>query len=256
MRTCKTEETTKPAIFAHRGARLEFPENTMSAFRAAYDLGADGIELDLQRTADGVLVICHDENLERLASVNVDLKDLTWRQLSELNAGHAFPESPEERFPSLEEFLSWFAWTSLTVNIEIKNSVYPYPLIESEILYAIDQYKLRDRVIISSFSLESVVEMKHLAPDLSCAFLFKRHPYRALNAALEYGLDALHPHYANTFVPGFVSRCRHHNIAVRLWTVNSPRVTRFAIRQGIDTLITDDPAQALRIRDEWTMRRS
>lgn len=256
MRTCKTEETTKPAIFAHRGARLEFPENTMSAFRAAYDLGADGIELDLQRTADGVLVICHDENLERLASVNVDLKDLTWRQLSELNAGHAFPESPEERFPSLEEFLSWFAWTSLTVNIEIKNSIYPYPLIESEILYAIDQYKLRDRVIISSFSLGSVVEMKHLAPDLSCAFLFKRHPYRALNAALEYGLDALHPHYANTLVPGFISRCRHHHIAVRLWTVNSPRITRFAIRQGIDTLITDDPAQALRIRDEWTMRRS
>jgi len=189
LRTCKTEETTKPAIFAHRGARLEFPENTMSAFRAAYDLGADGIELDLQRTADGVLVICHDENLERLASVNVDLKDLTWRQLSELNAGHAFPESPEERFPSLEEFLSWFAWTSLTVNIEIKNSIYPYPLIESEILYAPSTNT--NSVIVSSSlrsALESVVEMKHLAPDLSCAFLFKRHPYRALNAALDTGL--------------------------------------------------------------------
>jgi len=250
LRTCRTEPTIKPTIFAHRGARLQFPENTMPAFRAACDLGADGIELDLQRTVDGKLVICHDENLGRLAGIDINIKDMTWRQLSELNAGYSFPGSPEVRFPSLEEFLSWFAWTSLTVNIEIKNSVFPYPLIESEILYAIDQYRLRDRVIVSSFNFDSVVEMKRLAPDLSCAFLFKRWPNRALSAALEYGLDGLHPHFLNMFVPGFVSRCRRHNIAVRLWTVNSPRVMRYAIRQGIDTLITDDPAQALKIRNE------
>lgn len=250
MRTCKTDEKIKPGVFAHRGARLEFPENTMSAFRAACDLGADGIELDVQRTADGTLVICHDENMARLTGEHVDLRDLTWRQLSELNAGHAFPGSPDEPFPSLEEFLSWFAWTSLTVNIEIKNSIHPYPLIESEVLFAIDQYKLRNRVIVSSFNLDSIIEMKSLAPDLSCAFLFKSHPYRALNTALECGLDALHPHYINIFVPGFIGRCRRRDIAVRLWTVNSPRVMRHAVRQGIDTLITDDPRQAIRIRRE------
>ncbi len=226
----------------------------MSAFRAAHDLGADGIELDLQRTADGTLVICHDENLERLAGENVDLKDLTWRQLSELNAAYSFPGAPEERFPSLEEFLSWFAWTELTVNIEIKNSVIPYPLIESEVLYAIDQYRLRDRVIVSSFNFDSVVEMKRLAPDLSCAFLFNRWPHRALNAARECGLDGLHPHFFNLYVPGFVLRCRCNNIAVRLWTVNLPRVMKHAIRMDVDALITDDLASALPLRDNMAKR--
>lgn len=228
----------------------------MSAFRVAHGLGADGIELDLQRTADGTLVICHDENLGRLAGEDVDLKDLTWRQLSELNASYSFPGAEEEHFPSLEEFLSWFAWTELTVNIEIKNSVHPYPLIESELLYAIDQYRLRDRVIMSSFNLDSVVEMKRLAPDLACAFLFSRKPYRALSAALECGLDGLHPHFFNLFVPGFVSCCRRRHIAVRFWTVNVPRVMRYAVWRGVDALITDDSALALSIRDEMLKRKS
>ncbi len=251
MRTCKTEETVKPAIFAHRGIHRHFPENTMSAFRAVQGLRADGIELDLQRTADGTLVICHDENLKRLAGKNVDLKDLTWRQLSELNAAYSFPGAPEERFPSLEEFLSWFAWESLTVNIEIKNSIHPYPLIESELLYAIDQYRLRDRVIVSSFNLDSVVEMKRLAPDLECAFLFKSRPFRALKAARENGLDALHPHFLNMYVPGFVLLCQYLDISVRFWTVNVPRVMRHAIRKkGVDALITDDLTLALSLREE------
>ncbi|HNZ63712.1 MAG TPA: glycerophosphodiester phosphodiesterase family protein, partial [Bacillota bacterium] len=145
-----------PMIFAHRGVRKDFPENTMPAFRAALTMGLEGIELDVQRTADGRLVICHDENLKRLTGNDLLLKDLTWEQLSALNAGFYFPGAPVERIPSLEEFFNWFAQTPLTVNIEIKNSVFPFSLIESEILDAIDHYHLRKRVIISSFNLQSV----------------------------------------------------------------------------------------------------
>ena len=178
--------------------------------------------------------------MQRLAGVDADLKDLTWRQLSELNAAYSFPGAPEEHFPSLEEFLSWFAWESLTVNIEIKNSISPYPLIESELLYAIDQYRLRDRVIVSSFNLDSVVEMKRLAPDLECAFLFKSRPFRALKAARENG-STRSAHFLNLYVPGFVSLCRYLNISVRFWTVNVPRVMRHAIRRRASTHSSERP---------------
>ncbi len=235
-------------IFAHRGVRKDFPENTMSAFRAALDMGLDGIELDVQRTADGKLVICHDEHLKRLTGEDCYLKDLTWSQLSELNAGHYFPGAPEEKIPSLEEFLSWFAWTSLIVNIEIKNSVFPYPLIESEILEAIDAYKLQERVIISSFNLQSVIEMKKLAPNVDCGYLFKRWPHKALNIAREHGLDSLHPHYFNVLAPGFLANCRRHGVPVRVWTVNRPSFMRISYRKAVDVLMTDDPKQALAIR--------
>ncbi len=239
-----------PMIFAHRGVRKDFPENTMPAFRAALTMGLEGIELDVQRTADGRLVICHDENLKRLTGNDLLLKDLTWEQLSALNAGFYFPGAPVERIPSLEEFFNWFAQTPLTVNIEIKNSVFPFSLIESEILDAIDHYHLRKRVIISSFNLQSVVEMKHLAPDIDCAYLFKRWPHRALRWALAYGLDSLHPHYLNLLAPGFVAQCREQGVKIRAWTVNHPVFMRTAGKKNIDVIMTDDPARALLIRDQ------
>lgn len=189
-------------IFAHRGVRKYHAENTMTAFKAAEAMRLDGIELDVQRTADGRLVICHDENLTRLTGRDLWLKDLTYQELSQLNVAHYFPGSPHESAPLLDEFLAWFKTSSMVVNLELKNTVIPYEGMEEEVLALVDRHGLRDRVIISSFSLESATLFKRLAPDMDVGFLYQKMLPSVVGKVLSHGLDAIHPLYANQLGPG------------------------------------------------------
>ncbi len=236
-------------IFAHRGVRKYHPENTMTAFKAAEAMGLDGIELDVQRTADGQLVICHDENLERLAGKDLWVKDLTWQELSEMNVAHYRPGSPPERVPLLDEFLEWFRTTSMVVNLELKNSVIPYQGMEEEVLGLVDRYGLRDRVIISSFSLGSVALFKQLAPGMDVGFLYQKMRPSVVGQVLKCGLDAIHPLYVNQLWCWMTRQAHRHGLKVRVWTVNNSCFIRNALWRKVDTIMTDDPELVLRIRD-------
>lgn len=239
--------TTK--IFAHRGVRKHFPENTMPAFKAADAMGLDGIELDVQRTSDGQLVICHDEPLQRLSGEDVWLKDLTYEALANLNIAHYRPESPPEKVPTLCEFLDWFVETDLIVNLELKNTIVSYEGMEKDVLDLVDHYGLRDRVIISSFSLESMILMKEMAPDIDVGFLYQRLLPCAAKTVMKHGLDAIHPIYFNQLWPWLTSHAHRKGLKVRLWTVDRPLFIWNAIWRHVDTIITDEPELALRLRD-------
>lgn len=245
--------TTK--IFAHRGVRKYFPENTMPAFKAVLDMGLDGTELDVQRTSDGKLVICHDEHLGKLAGEDVWLKDLTYEALTALNIAHYRPESPPETVPSLSEFLDWFVETDLMVNLELKNSVIPYEGMESSVIDLIDHYQIRDRVILSSFNLESVIRAKQMAPDIDVGFLYQRLLACPPQSVLDHGLDAIHPHYVNQIWPWLTRHARRHSLKVRLWTVDHPLLIRNGLWRQVDTIITDEPELALKLRSKRNERR-
>ena len=109
-------------IFGHRGARGHAPENTMASFRTALEMGVDGIELDVQQTKDGKVVVCHDHALERISNGKGWLSEHTREELFQLDFGSWFaPQFAGEKIPTLREVLQWAAPTKLLVNIEIKN---------------------------------------------------------------------------------------------------------------------------------------
>ncbi len=243
-------------IFAHRGVRKHHAENTMTAFRAAGDLGLDGIECDIQRTADGRLVICHDENLLKLTGRDLWIKDLTYDELSTLNAAHYRPGSPEEKIPLLSEFLDWFKDTGMTVNLELKNTLVPYEGMEQEVLDLIDRYQLRDRIIISSFSFESVTLMKRLAPDLDAGFLYQKFRPSYVKKTQAAGLDAIHPLFINQLCLRMTWQARKRGLKVRVWTVNHPLFIKNALWRKVDTIMTDEPELVLELRERYLKKKS
>lgn len=231
-------------IFAHRGASDVYPENTMLAFYESEKAGADGIELDVQRTSDGRTVVVHDENLERLSGQSLWVKDLTWDELCALNIAAHFPEHGSQQTPALDEVLDWILTTTLEVNIELKNSAVPIPGLEEDVLRLIDARKMRHRVIVSSFSLESVIHMKKLAPDLRCGFLAKRPARADLRCAKEHNIDAIHPHILNVYRLGFTRSLLRQGFAVRYWTATTERQYCTASRQKATAIIVNNPARA------------
>ena len=108
-------------IWAHRGASLHAPENTLSAFEEAVRLGADGIELDVQRSSDNHLVVTHDASLERTAGVQSQVSQMTLQALKKLNMGIAKADSTVHAMPTLREVFQWLRPTALKVDVELKD---------------------------------------------------------------------------------------------------------------------------------------
>src|SRR5690606_32376636 len=145
--------------YAHRGASGYFPENTMAAFQNAVELGATGIETDVQLTSDGELVLIHDESLLRTTGVNKLVKDVTLAELRQLDCGSWFhPKFAEERIPTLDELLQLAKASSIKLNIEIKSGVVLYPDIEHKLLQKLAQYGLEQQCVISSFNHYSLAQ--------------------------------------------------------------------------------------------------
>ncbi|MGI8869608.1 MAG: glycerophosphodiester phosphodiesterase [Mycobacteriales bacterium] len=115
--------TNRPLVVAHRGDAHRAPENTLAAFRAAHEAGADAIELDVQLTADGVPVVVHDELLDRTTSGTGPVRALTWSRIRELDAGSWFdPRYAGEWVPALAEVVAWAAETGMRLLVEPKTS--------------------------------------------------------------------------------------------------------------------------------------
>jgi glycerophosphoryl diester phosphodiesterase len=117
----------KTLIQAHRGAPTCRPENTLEAFSAAIEQGADGIELDVHLTKDGHIVVAHDERLERVSDGTGYINDHTLEELKSLNFGKLLPDSKVYRIPTLSEVFSLIKPSELTVNIELKTTERLYP---------------------------------------------------------------------------------------------------------------------------------
>ena len=133
--------------FAHRGFSGQFPENTMLAFEKAVEAGADGIELDVQFSKDGELVIMHDETLNRTAGVDGFVKDYTLEQLKAMDVSGKWGDRyGSMEIPTLREYFEHFKDLPVITNIELKTGIFPYPGIEKRTLEMIRDEKLLDNV--------------------------------------------------------------------------------------------------------------
>ncbi|MGB7963740.1 MAG: glycerophosphodiester phosphodiesterase [Propionicimonas sp.] len=234
-------------IWAHRGARRQAPENTLPAFRRAIELGAEGVEFDVQLSADGVSVVIHDETLDRTTDGHGRVVDHTLGELRALDASAGKPGFPGVVIPTLDEVLAVFAPTELAVNIELKNSVVEYPGLEEAVLAAVSKHGLERRVVLSSFNADSVARLQDLT-SIPRAFVYDRLLRRPWAVAARLGAVAVHPPSRFVVSPRYVTRAHQAGLAVRVWTVNSERELRRMYHCGVDGVFSDVPDVALAVR--------
>jgi glycerophosphoryl diester phosphodiesterase len=233
-----------PLIFAHRGASGLYPENTIEAFRAALRLRADGIELDVQLTRDGEVVVIHDHRLERTTNGSGLVQQYTLRELRQLRAS----KKPDSRFrrvriPSLREVCRSFEPTPLRFIIELKNFLVPQPHLEELVVEIIRQYGLTERTVISSFNFDSLIRVKELNPLQRTALLYVGPLQNPWEVAKRYGADELHVP-EEELTPELVQQAKERGFPVIGWTINHPKRVKLAGKMGVDGIITNYPLRA------------
>ncbi|MGV2938298.1 glycerophosphodiester phosphodiesterase [Mesobacillus sp. LC4] len=236
-------------ILAHRGFAAEYPENTMLAFKKAEKAGSDGLELDVQMTRDGELVVIHDEKVDRTTDGTGLVKDFSLKDLRKLDARFKFKESPKkEQIPTLDEVLEWLSGTGMICNIELKNSIIPYTGMEEKVINKVRHYNLSDRIIISSFNHYSIVHSYLLAPEIEIAPLLSEGLYMPWIYAQSIKARGFHPHW-RAAPDQIVSASLESGIEVRPYTVNKESELERLFKVNCSAVITDDPAKAKRIRE-------
>ena len=228
-------------IWAHRGASGHAPENTLPAFELAHVLGADGIELDVQLTRDGVPVVIHDEKIDRVSDGRGCVKDYTLRELKAFNMNKNFPAYGIVSIPTLEEVYDLVRNTDLTVNVELKNSVVFYEELEEKVLRLAEEKGLADRIIYSSFNHYSMRRIKDLLPTARTAFLYSDGILDIAEYAEKYGVFAVHPSAGCMKYPGVdvVKVCHAKGIRVHVWTMNEETDFERMRKLGADAVITN-----------------
>lgn len=228
-------------IIAHRGASAVCPENTMIAFERSLELGATGMETDVQMTSDGRLVLIHDETLSRTAGVEGWVKDITYDQLRTYDAGSWFHNDfAGERIPSLEELFRLVEGKGTLLNLELKNGIVSYKGMEEKIIQAIRDWKLEQQVVLSSFNHASLVRCKRLAPDIRTALLYMEKLYRPYDYAVKVEASGLHP-YKLAVTYEDVAAALSHGVVTYPFTVNDPAEMQAMIDMGVQGIITDVP---------------
>ncbi|MCU6712765.1 glycerophosphodiester phosphodiesterase [Paenibacillus sp. J5C_2022] len=244
--------TPTPIIFAHRGASGYCPENTMAAFRRALELGATGIETDVQRTADGQLVLIHDESLKRTTGNDELVKDVAYEEIVKLDAGNWYGSVAAyagESIPLLEDLLELTKDTDTIINLELKNGVIPYEGMEQQVIDAVRKHGMSDRIVISSFNHYSLALCNRLAPDIRTGVLYMEGLYEPWKYAAAIGADALHAyHYA--VLPEWVAEAREHGVHYHPFTVNDEAGMKRMLACEVSGIITDYPDRLLNLIEE------
>lgn len=223
-------------IWAHRGASAAAPENSLAAFDLAVRLGAHGVELDVQRSADGVVVVLHDETVDRTTAGRGRVRDLAASRLRALQV------------PTLAEVLDLLAPTDLRVNVELKNAVEPYPGLEEDVEAVVAASRLGaqapERVVYSSFDHRSLLRLAGLGTRVPLGVLHVEALVRPWEYAASFGARALHP-MARTVLAEEVAQAHAAGISVHTWTVDDPAAVRALASAGVDAVITNVPDVAL-----------
>lgn len=233
----------KPLIFAHRGASWDTPENTLPAFQLAMEQQADGIELDVHLTKDGVPVVIHDETADRTGSKTGRLMDQPYEYWKSEDFGRwKDPRFSGTPLPTLEEVLallsSWSGW----LNIELKTDVLRYEGIERKVLDLVAQAGMRDRVILSSFHHQTLAVCHQIDPGVETAALVGREDPLNEQELVKNGVRAVHPHGRRVSVAE-VKRWHALGWKVRPWTIDWYIPALLETWMGVDAIITNRPAR-------------
>ncbi len=258
-----------PQNIAHRGARSLAPENTIAAARRAVEAGADMWELDVTLTADGELIVLHDDTLNRTTNAAAVFPDRSpWKadtflldEIRALDAGSWFVDQDpfgqiaaevvseedcdsyiSEKIPTLEEALLFTREHNWHVNVEIKDAANRpgSAIIVERVLYLIRKLEMADHVLISSFNHHYLIRSKQMSPHIKTAALVAMPTMFAARKLEQIHAQAYHPR-KGAISPYRIQALQKRGFAVNVWTVNEENDLARFIEWGVDGLITDFP---------------
>jgi glycerophosphoryl diester phosphodiesterase len=231
-------------ITAHRGAKAVAPENTMAAFKAAMDAGADFIELDVQHTKDRQVVVLHDADFMRMGGDPRRIADLTAAEVATIDLGSKRgPQFAGEHAPTLEEVIN-LVRGRMKINIELKYNV-PDPGLAPAVVELLRREDFIDQVVITSLDYAALKQVEGIEPRLKTGHIVTA----AVGDVLRTEADFLSLNSAKS-TTSLVRRARAVGKDVAVWTVNDPEVMLRMIERGVDNIITDDPALLVRVMRE------
>ena len=228
------EYIRKTEVTAHRGASLQYPENTMAAFRGAKELGTDWIELDVQQTKDKQLVISHDNNLSRVAGINKDINKLTYEEIKKIDVGSHFGKKwQKERMPLLEEVLEFAKENNIRLNIEIKPNE---EHLEKQVIEMIQKYNFTDRCVITSNTYSILENIKKIDTNIKTVYVTS---IAIGNITKLKDADAFSIETTN-INKKLVKRIHNEGKEIYAWTVNTEESINKMIDLNVDNIITDN----------------
>lgn len=243
-------------IIAHRGANKRAPQNTIPAFKKAIELGADGVEFDVQLSKDGVPVICHDFTVDATSDGSGRVTDMTFEELRMLDFGSWFRAADEKngideftgvQIPTLEETLHCVKNMEI-INIEIKRPPNGDMTVVEKTVALVKKFELQSKVIISSFDFKVTDKVKELDESLRVGLLYcptecdDKDLMRGkfLEVAKKHKAEALHPYYILTKLPkGYIKMCHANGISVNVWGVKGSVTLESYKNSPVDMIITD-----------------
>ncbi|WP_130859851.1 glycerophosphodiester phosphodiesterase [Gracilibacillus phocaeensis] len=236
-------------IYAHRGASKQAPENTMPAFDLAYQQGADGIETDVQLTKDNIPVLIHDEKLQRTTNGKGYIKDKTYQELKQLDAGSwKNPFYQGTTIPTLDDLLKWNQDKHLALNIELKNNVFAYQGIERVVYNKLADYQMLEKSVISSFNHRSIQHISESQQSIDYSLLSGKKAKDLISYGTHIQAAGIHIRYRLLSGP-LIKLAQANQLYVAVYTVNMPATIKRAIRLGCHAIFTDVPQVAKQARD-------
>ncbi|MBM7570763.1 glycerophosphodiester phosphodiesterase family protein [Aquibacillus albus] len=226
------------AVAAHRGDWQDAPENSMSSIQSAINKGIDAVEVDVQMTKDGVIVLNHDNDLKRVADNSARVKDLTYEELTELNIGRLYGEAfREEKIPTLDQVLEVVQHAGVTIIIDIK----PLDLDErsdlaEKVVQLIEKHEMEDLTYVQSFDSYLLQEIRNDNNSIKIGQIL----YLAAGNLSTLDVD-FYTIRKSMLTERFIKNARKQNREVWVWTVNLERNMKEVLKYDIDGIITDYP---------------
>ena len=211
----------------HRGARAYAPENTLTSFKKALEIGVDAIELDVRKTKDNQLVVIHDADVKRTTDGEGLVSELTLKEIEGFDAGSG------EKIPTLEETLD-FLDKKVKVFVELKEVG-----IEKQVLLIVHEKGLEKNVVIVSFIEDALRKVRELDKDIETGLIYARHK-NPLKAALELKASYLLALYSFTHTAN-VEKAHECGLKVIVWTINNPQEVEEYAKKGVDGISSDKP---------------
>jgi glycerophosphoryl diester phosphodiesterase len=241
------DTSVKPMLIAHRGGSLEAPENTLASFRHAIEVGAKYVELDVQMSKDGVLVVIHDDTLDRTTNGMGSVGEHTYDELKKLDAGsHFAPEYSGETIPTLREVLELCAGADVGVVIEIKSPhLYPGMVEKTALLLADMKTRGTENYWCISFDHDAIRHMRSLAPAMPLGYLYA--PSEQTFVYPDATVQARCPYFRTALAhPDQVEQVRAMGKNVFVYTVDTEEDVRSLAKIGVVGMVTDRPGALLR----------
>lgn len=236
--------TPDVAITAHRGASRAAPENSLPAFRAALEAGADFVELDVQRTRDGALIVMHDGDFMRMAGDPRKVAQVTAAEAARIDIGRRFDARfAGEHPPLLSEVLALLRGR-MRVNVELKYNV-PDPALAPAVVELLRRERFLDQAVITSLDYAALKQVKALEPRLPTGHIVTAAVGNVTRTAADFlSLNA------RRATPELLRKARAAGKQVHVWTVDRPEDMQRMIERGVDNIITNEPARLRRLLDE------